>query len=148
MKKSLTTAILTGMMMMSATAMAAIPDEAVALEGIAPGATVEEATAAFGAPTQVGSHLYFKNGVIGHIHKKTPNIIHELETKQANGAATPAGIKVGMSESALTEVYGEADKVDYEYGEVEYEYFSMNGLTKLEVKVVGGTITKIEVEMR
>ena len=50
MKKFLGTAIAAGMMMTAATAMASVPNEAIAIGGIAPGATVESAKAAFGDP--------------------------------------------------------------------------------------------------
>ncbi len=148
MKKFLQTAILSGIMMASATALAAIPDAEVGLGGIAPGISVEEASSKLGAPTRAGKRLTFPNGLVGKVDEDAPTIIEELETKTEQGPATPSGIAVGMAESALLDVYGEADKVDRDSDDTEYEYLSQNGLMKLEFKVVGGTIVKIQCELR
>ena len=43
---------------------------------------------------------------------------------------------------------GRADKVDRDYDDTEYIYFSSDYRLKMEFKVVGGTIVKIKCEMR
>ncbi len=149
MKKALTTAILTGMMMASATVFASVPPEAIAIGGIAPGATVEEAKAAFGDPVfQKKNGMTFANGVVVDTKKSAPGIVHEIEADEHCTAATPAGIQVGMSADVLVANYGEADRVEIEFGETEYKYYSHDRRLKMEFEVENGVITKIECEVR
>ena len=56
--------VLTGLMMMSsATAFAMIPSAEIALSGVAPGMSVDEAVAVYGQATYRGDDAYFQNGV-------------------------------------------------------------------------------------
>lgn len=149
MKKFLGTAIAAGMMLTAATAMASVPNEAIAIGGIAPGASVEEAKAAFGAPVFEQKHgMTFANGVVIDMKKRTPNIVHEIEAENGCTAATPAGVQVGMSVDVLNEIYGEADRIEIEFGDTEYKYYSHDRSLKMEFEVENGIITKIECEIR
>ncbi|MBQ7515194.1 MAG: hypothetical protein IJS96_02825 [Schwartzia sp.] len=149
MKKLLTAAIAAGMMMTATTALASLPSEEIAIGGIAPGATVEEAKTAFGAPVfEKKNGMTFGNGVVIDTKKKAPGIVHEIEADEHCAAATPAGVKVGMSADVLSEKYGEADRVEIEFGDTEYKYYSHDGQLKMEFEVENGIITKIECEIR
>ena len=55
---------------------------------------------------------------------------------------------MGMSEAVLSDVYGSADKVDRDYDDTEYVYYSSDYSKKMEFKVVNGTIVKIKCELR
>lgn len=149
MKKFLGTAIAAGMMMTAATAMASVPNEAIAIGGIAPGATVEAAKAAFGDPAyEKENGMTFANGVVIDMKKKAPGVVHEIEAEEGCTAATPAGVQVGMSVDAMIAAYGEADRVEIEFGDTEYKYYSHDRSLKMEFEVENGIITKIECEIR
>ena len=140
-------ALMTGLMMTaSAICFASVPSGSIALEGVAPGSSVEAAKAKLGTPSFAGDKLYFPNGIVIDVADHNPNLVEEIETYSAG--ATPGGVKVGMSESVLSDVYGRADKVDRDYDDTEYTYFSSDYRLKMEFKVVGGTIVKIKCEMR
>lgn len=149
MKKFFGAALMMGMMMASATAFASVPNEAIAIGGIAPGATVEEAKVAFGEPVfEKPNGMTFSNGVVVDTKKKAPGIVHEIEADEHCDATTPAGVKVGMSVDVLAANYGEADRVEIEFGDTEYKYYSHDRSLKMEFEVENGVITKIECEIR
>ena len=149
MKKFLGAAIMTGMLMVSATAMASVPIEDIAIGGIAPGATVEDAKAAFGDPVFTKKNsMTFSNGVVIDMKKRAPGVIHEIEADEHCSIGTPAGVQVGMSADVLEAKYGEADRVEIEFGDTEYTYYSHDRSLKMEFEVEGGVITKIECEIR
>ena len=140
-------ALMAGLMMTaSAICFASVPSGSIALEGVAPGSSVEAAKAKLGTPSYAGDKLYFPNGIVIDVADHNPNLVEEIETH--SGGATPGGVTVGMSESVLSDVYGRADKGDRDYDDTEYTYFSSDYRLKMEFKVVGGTIVKIKCEMR
>ena len=146
MKKKIA-ALMAGLMMAASTVcFASIPGSSIALEGVAPGSSVEVAKAKLGTPNYAGDKLYFPNGIMIDVADYNPSLVDEIETYSAG--ATPGGVKVGMSESVLSDVYGRADKVDRDYDDTEYTYFSSDYRLKMEFKVVGGTIVKIKCELR
>ncbi len=147
MKKKVT-ALLAGLMVTaSAFCAASVSSDAIAIDGVAPGSSFEAARARLGTPDAVaGDKIYFPNGIVIDIDDHNPNLVEEIETR--NAGATPGGVKVGMSESVLSEVYGTADKVDRDYDDTEYTYYSGDNSKKMEFKVVNGTIVEIKCELR
>ena len=149
MKKFLSAAVMTGMLMASATALASVPNEEIAIGGIAPGASVEDAKAAFGDPVFTKKNgMTFSNGVVIDTKKHAPGVVHEIEADEHCTAATPAGVTVGMNVDVLNEKYGEADRIEIEFGDTEYKYYSHDRSLKMEFEVENGVITKIECEVR
>ncbi len=148
MKKAWIAAITAGLMMSSSLCLAAVPGDAIALGGVAPGSSVEAAKSIFGTPNYAGKKLYFPNGVIIEVYEHNPNMVEEIETWTAQGAATPGGVQVGMNESVLERTYGRPDKFEQEYNETEYTYYSTDYFRKMEFKAVNGTIVKIKCEIR
>ena len=147
MKKKVT-ALLAGLMVTASVFCAAsVSSDAIAIDGVAPGSSVESARAKLGTPDAVaGDKIYFPNGIVIDVADHNPNLVEEIETRSAG--ATPGGVKVGMSESVLSEVYGTADKVDRDYDDTEYTYYSGDNSKKMEFKVVNGTIVEIKCELR
>ena len=150
MKKFLSTAIMAGMMLTSATALAAIPSADIALGGIQPGMGIGEAIAAFGQPTyrDHGEEAYFPNGVKIDLDEWTRNTIEEIHlTRPGSGVATPAGITVGSAESEIQAAYGSPDKMDYDDGAQEYTYYATDSAMKLKIEAVRGSVVKIKCDM-
>lgn len=146
--KKLLAAVAAGMLLTGAVCFAAVPADEVAIAGVAPGSSVENAKSKLGEPTHTtGKKLYFSNGIMVEVAKYNPGMVEEIEILSA-GAATPGGVQVGMAESAITEKYGQPDKLDRDYDDTEYTYYSHDYVRKMEFKVVGGKIVKIKCEMR
>ena len=150
MKKKLA-AYLTGLMMMSsATALAAVPSADIALGGIQPGMSIDEAIAAFGQPTyrDHGEDAYFPNGIKIDLDEWTRNTIEEIHlTRPGSGVATPAGITVGSAESEIQAAYGYPDKMEYDDGAQEYTYYATDSAMKLKIEAVRGSVVKIKCDM-
>ncbi len=127
---------------------AAVPDESIALDGVAPGSSVEAAKAKLGTPSYRGDKMLFSNGLIIDVDEHRPDVVEEVFTKTAGGAATPGGVQVGMAESVILDIYGQPDKLDRDPDDTEYVYYSSNYGKKMKFKVVGGNIVKIQCELR
>ena len=135
-------------MVFSSVCMATVPSDAIALSGIAPGSDVGTAKSILGEPSYAGRKLYFPNGIIIEVDKHNPNLVEEIETKASDGIATPSGVQVGMEEGVLRDIYGEPDKMDLDYDEHEYTYYSTDFLKKMKFEARNGIITEIKCEMR
>lgn len=147
MKKKILALALGAMMAMSVGCSARIASNQISLAGIEPGFTVEQVKQICGEPTYVGGETMAFGDLVIKIDDDRPGIVEEVITRGGN-IATPAGIKVGMSETVLNDAYGRADDVDRDYNDVEYTYKSENDRKKLEFKVVNGIIVKIKCELR
>jgi len=116
----------------------------VSVGGIYPGMSVNELTNAFGQPNRRGDDEWnyptFEVEIEG-------GIVEKVSTRSET-MVTPNGVRVGMSADALNSSYGAADRVDRDYNEVEYEYYSTDGMKKIEFKVVNGVIVKITCKLR
>ncbi len=147
MKKKMIALVAGLTMAASAVCCAMISPEGIAISGVAPGSSVADATTKLGNPQYVGDKIYFTNGIVIECSDHNPNMIEEIETTAA-GNATPGGLTVGMPESSITATYGAPDKIDRDYNDTEYTYYSTDYLKKLEFKVVGGNIVKIQCKLR
>ena len=150
MKKFLGTAILTGMMLASSTALASVPSEAIALGGISPGMGIGEAISAFGQPTyrDHGEEAYFPNGVKIDLDDYTRNTVEEIKlSRPGSNVATPAGITIGSPESAITDAYGQPDKMEYDDGKNEYTYYASDSGMKLKIEAMNGAVVKIKCDL-
>lgn len=146
MKKKIL-AVLAGMMTMTAAVCyATVPADNIAIADVAPGSSVEAAKQKLGTPNQHGDKLFFPNGIVIEVDDYNRSMVEDIETRSAG--ATPAGITVGMKESAITQAYGNPDKLDRDYDDTEYTYYSADYTKKMEFKVINGNIVKIKCELR
>ena len=82
MKKKIA-ALMAGLMMAASTVcFASIPGSSIALEGVAPGSSVEAAKAKLGTPNYAGDKLYFPNGIMIDVADYNPSLVDEIETRQ------------------------------------------------------------------
>lgn len=136
-------------MMAGTTGFAAIPSTDIAIGGIKPGMNIDEAIAVFGQPTyhDQGEEALFQNGIKIDLDDYTRRTIEEIKLSGSSNIATPAGITIGSSESAVTEAYGHPDKLKNEDGVQEYTYYAADSGMKIEFKVIHGTVAKIKCEL-
>ena len=141
--------ILTGLMMMSsATAFAMIPSAEIALSGVAPGMSVDEAVAVYGQATYRRNDAYFQNGVKADLDDFNRNLIEELKiNRPGSGVTTPAGIGISSPESAIVEAYGQPDKMEYDDGKNEYTYYASDSRMKLKIEAMNGAVVKIKCDL-
>ena len=148
MKKILGTAIAAGMMLTSTSAFAMISSADIALGGVAPGMSVDEAAAVYGPATYRGDDAYFQNGVKADLDDFNRNLIEELKiTRPGSGVSTPAGIAISSPESAIVEAYGQPDKMEYDDGKNEYTYYASDSRMKLKIEAMNGAVVKIKCDL-
>ena len=148
MKRILSTAIVTGSMLMATTAFATIPSSEIALGGVAPGMSIDEAVAVYGQATYRGDDAYFPNGVKADLDDFNRNLIEELKINQpGSGVATPAGIAINSPEGDIVKAYGEPDKMEYDDGKNEYTYYASDSRKKLKINAKNGVVVKIKCDL-
>ena len=137
--KNLAALIFGAMLLSSSLCFAAIDDEFIALGKIAPGMSESALIDAFGQPVYKDdddwTYQTFKVEVECGIVKKVSTVIETI--------TTPNGVRVGQKAEVLNSTFGKADKVDRDYDNTEYEYYSTDRTKKIEFKVVNGVIAKI-----
>ncbi|MBR6712772.1 MAG: hypothetical protein IKI76_07250 [Selenomonadaceae bacterium] len=125
-----------------ATDMTSIMNERViALNGLMPGASVEDVQAMFGEATKVeGNEMTFADGlkVVFDGAKKVKSISTVVDTFE-----TPEGMYVGASEYSLNDNCGPADSVRKIANGAEYEYNSGDKKSIVVYKAENGIITEI-----
>ncbi len=138
-------AILCGAMILSSSlCMAAVDGGKIALGSIYPGMSVNDLVNAFGQPVyKDGDDWTYKNFKVD-IER---GVVEKVSTT-SDTIMTPEGVRVGQSAEILNSSYGTADKVDRDYDDTDYEYYSTDRTKKIEFKVVNGIITKISCELR
>jgi len=146
--KKLLVSSVTAFTLFSGAAMAAVPDEAVAMGGIKPGDTLDQAKALWGEPTwQKGKKYNFPNGVLVEVQGSNRFIIEELRCKSPKGPATFNGLSIGSHEKDVSKLYGPADKVKSEGMEVEYIYYSQDRKKKMTIETFYDSVISIECEL-
>ena len=116
----------------------------VSIGGIYPGMSATDLTDAFGQPTYSdGDDWQYQNFEI----EIKGGVVEKVSTTSET-LVTPEGVRVGLAAEVLNTSYGKADKVDRERDGDEYEYFSTDGMKKIEFKVVNGIIAKITCSLR
>ena len=128
----------------SAVCSATVPNNAIALGKVTPGMTTSSLTSIYGQPAyRDGDEWSFKDFEVEIERGK----VQEIQTR-SNALATPAGVKVGQDARILTRAYGNADRMEVEGNEEEYEFYSHDYSKKIEFKVRNGVITKIICELQ
>ena len=141
-------ALTIGMMMAATMAYASISPQQVALAGIEPGMSLEQAMSIGGEVAYSDyEKVVFKSGAVVEVDDDRPGIVDKVSIRSGT-AGTPAGITLGMGTDAITGAYGNADKVDYDRDDTEYIYRSTDGMKKMKFKVINGVIVKISCSLR
>ena len=127
----------------SAVCSATVSPDLIAVGKAVPGMTVSELVSIYGQPiSRHGDELRFQ-GFTVEVDDRNKNIVEEIEV-YGGTLATPAGVRIGQDLTVLNQSYGTADKVDEDWDEAEYEYYSHDYSKKIEFKVKNGVITKIK----
>ena len=142
--KSLAAIICAVVLMTSSLCFAMVDGSKFALGAIFPGMSVQELTATCGQPTYADGDEWTYSTFKVEIER---GVVEKVSTL-SDTIATPDGIRVGQSADALNSTFGKADKVDRDYNDTEYEYYSTDGTKKIEFKIVNGVIAKITCSLR
>ena len=116
-------------------------ERVIALNGLMPGASVEDVQAMFGEATKVeGNEMIFADGlkVVLDGAKKVKSISTVVDSFE-----TPEGMYVGASEYSLNDNCGPADSVRKIANGAEYEYNSGDKKSIVVYKAENGIITEI-----
>ena len=131
----------------SALCSATVAPNTIGIDKAVPGMTVAELISIYGQPlSRHGDELRFQNFKI-EIDDRNPNIVEEIEVTGGT-LATPTGVRIGQSAEVLNRAYGVADKVDEDWNEAEYEYYSHDYSKTIEFEVKNGVITKIKCKIQ
>ena len=133
-------AIVCGVMILSSSlCFAAVDGGKIALGRISPGMSETDLINAFGQPVyRDGDDWTYQTFKVEVEH----GIVEEISTR-SDTITTPDGVRVGQAAEVLNSTFGKADKVDRDYDDTEYEYYSTDNRKKIEFKVVNGVIVKI-----
>ena len=133
-------AIVCGVMILSSSlCFAAVDGGKIALVRISPGMSETDLINAFGQPVyRDGDDWTYQTFKVEVEH----GIVEEISTR-SDTITTPDGVRVGQAAEVLNSTFGKADKVDRDYDDTEYEYYSTDNRKKIEFKVVNGVIVKI-----
>ena len=131
-------------------ASATVPDEQIALDGIAPGAAIDDVKAKYPAMRRIDGDSYLvADGFVVEADEYRPKVVEEVKVYSNNKTVkTTAGVGVGLPESELNSAYGTADKIDRDRYEVEYIYYNDSHTLKMKFKVVNDIIQKITCELK
>ena len=144
MKKFFAALVCGAMLLSSALCFAAVDANKIEIGSIFPGMSVNDLTNAFGQPTYRDGDDWTYSTFKVEIER---GVVEKVSTT-SDTMSTPEAVRVGLSADVLNNSYGKADKVDYDDGGVEYEYFSTDGTKKIEFTVRNGVITKISCKLR
>ena len=119
----------------------------IALNGVMPGASVDDLTAMFGEATSVeGNVMTFVDGLKVTLDDATKTV-KEISTT-SNAFDTPEGIYVGADEYLLNDYCGPADATRKIDGGAEYEYNGGDKKSKVIYKTQNGVITEITCSLK
>ena len=128
----------------SAVCSATVAPDTIGIGKVTPGMSTSRLTSLCGKPVSKHGDDWIYSNFKVEIEK---NKVQEIETQNTT-APTPLGVTVGQNVSVLSETYGTADRVESEWNEEEYEYYSHDYSMKIEFKVHNGYMTKIICEMQ
>ena len=148
--KKILSVLVGGVVLVAGTAcFANVSDDAIVLGSVAPGSSFAAVRAQYPDIRQIDEDTFvISDGFAVDVDEHRLDIVDEVKVYSDNGIKTPAGVGVGSPEHMLNNVYGKADKVDFDSDDTEYVYYNVNRTKKMEFKVVGGVIIKITCEMR
>lgn len=116
-------------------------EQVIAINGIKPGASVEELKSVFGEATSVdGNTMTFADGL--KVVLDGANKVKSISTT-TDAFDTTDGVYVGASEYSLNDYCGPADAVRVANGVAEYEYSGGDKKSVVVYKAQNGVITEI-----
>lgn len=119
----------------------------VAINGVMPGASIEDVEAMFGEATAVeGNVMTFVDGLKVTLDDAKQTV--KSVSTMSEDFDTPEGIYVGASEYSLNEYCGPADAIRQISGGAEYEYFSGDKKSKVVYTSQNGVITEITCSLK
>ena len=122
---------------------AAVDGGKIAIGGISPGISETDLINAFGQPTyRDGDDWTYQNFKV----EVERGVVKEISTTNP-AITTPDGVRVGLAADVLNSTFGAADKIDHDYSDTEYKYYSTDRAKKIEFKVANGVIVKITCEL-
>ena len=141
--KVLTALICAAAILTSSLCFAAVDGGKIAIGGISPGVSANDLINAFGQPTgKNGDDWTYQNFKV----EVERGIVKEISTT-SQAITTPDGVRVGLAADVLNSTFGSADKIDRDYNDTEYQYYSNDRAKKIEFKVANGVIVKITCEL-
>ncbi len=125
----------------------AVAGRVVAINGVMPGASLEDVQAMFGEPTSTdGNVMTFVDGLKVTLDD-TKQKVKSVSTMSMD-FDTPEGIYVGASEYSLNDYCGPADAIRQISGGAEYEYNSGDKKSKVVYTSQNGIITEITCSLK
>lgn len=142
--KKLAALVCVAMLATSAVCSATVSPDAIAVGKVVPGMAVSELISIYGQPvSRHGDELKFQQGFTVEVDDRNKNIVEEIEV-YGGTLTTPTGVRIGQSLEVLNKACGTADKVNEDWDEAEYEYYSHDYSKTIEFTVKNGVITKIK----
>ena len=137
--KKLAALVCGALLLSSSLCFAAVDGGQIALGKIFPGMSESELINAFGQPVYRDGDDWIYQTFKVEVER---GIVEKVSTR-SDTITTPNGVRVGQAADVLNSTFGKADKVDRDYNDIEYEYYSTDRTKKIEFKVVNGVIAKI-----
>ena len=122
---------------------ARIADSQVALGGITYRSDISRVIKIYGQPTRINGNSYYW-GTSFEIFNDSGKVFG-ITTTANNGIETPAGVHVGMSESAITQTYGKAEDTGTDSSGRKYYGYSSSNNGCFIFRAKNGKIVEIDV---
>ncbi|MBR0289400.1 MAG: hypothetical protein IJQ82_10505 [Selenomonadaceae bacterium] len=133
-------ALICGVMFLSSSlCFAAVDGGLISIGKIAPGMSESDLIDAFGQPINKDGDDWTYQTFKVEVER---GIVEKVSTR-SDTITTPNGVRVGQAADVLNSTFGKADKVDRDYNDIEYEYYSTDRTKKIEFKVINGVIAEI-----
>ena len=142
--KNLAALICGAIILSSSICFATVDDSKIALGQLSPGISADELIAICGQPTYKDGDDWVYKTFKAEIER---GVVEKISTR-SDTITTADGVRVGLAAEVLNSTFGKADKVDRDYDDTEYTYYSNDRTKKIEFKVVNGIIAEISCELR
>ena len=142
--KSLAAIICGAAILSSSICFATVDDSKIALGKLSPGISADELIAICGQPSYKDGDDWIYKTFRAEVER---GVVEKISTR-SDTITTSDGVRVGLAAEVLNSTFGKADKVDRDYDDTEYIYYSNDRTKKIEFKVVNGVIVKISCELK
>ena len=138
-------AILCGAAILSSSiCFATVSNDKIAIGKLLPGISADELISICGQPNYKDGDDWVYSNFKAEIKR---GIVEKISTR-SEAITTIDGVRVGQVAEVLNSTYGKADKIDRDYDDTEYTYYSNDRTKKIEFKVANGVIVKISCEIK
>ncbi len=142
--KSLAAILCGAAILSSSICFATVDDSKIALGQLSPGISADELISICGQPNYKDGDDWVYKTFKAEIER---GVVEKISTRSETITAA-GGVRVGLAADVLNSTFGKADKVDRDYDDTEYIYYSNDRTKKIEFKVVNGVIVKISCELK